>query len=436
MLELGPDDAAAALRRLNYAEEPLRRAGVYAPCHGTALLLAAIAAEAEALRAASPAICLDLGCGSGVVAALLAALLPQSHVIASDILPPAPRAALETAARNGARVAPLCADLLRAFRPRSIDCAAFHVPYVPTSDEILTNAAARADFSATWAGGPRGRGVLLRLLPTLRAALSPSATLYLLFYEADELVDLAAAHGLRAVPIGRFHSSVETLFVLRCTLAAPRVLVLDCGSVTNADATADLAALAAAMRVDVDAARRGMAAAWAAARAAPSDAAAYWRTALHVAGAAAPADDEAVRRCEAAVHATLRRTHDATLATARHLKARGALVGVLSNHVVSPPWFQACDAAAGLYELASHPSLVVVSQEVRAAKPEPRIYEVFLERLRAVAPGVQPAELLFVDDKEKNVRAARQMGWNALCFDATHAAPGALAAALGRMGLE
>eukprot|EP00966_Prymnesium_polylepis_P275027 6355030-Prymnesium_polylepis.1 len=180
--------------------------------------------------------------------------------------------------------------------------------------------------------------------------------------------------------------------------------------------------------------------AWALSRSnADMDATRYWRTALAEAGSPLAAEetlDGAVAACEACVAAVLGVAYDETLRVARALKASGVRVGIISNHIVSPPWFQACASSAGLYELASDPRLVVVSQEVGTSKPEPAIYELFLDRLRALEPGTRPEELVFVDDKEKNVAAARAQGWRGLCFNATKAAAGDLERALAALGLR
>ena len=219
MLRLDSDGSAASLARLDLAHVKLApyAGSVYPPCHGTALLLAALTAEAQALREQKPALCVELGCGCGAAATLLAQLLPQAHVIASDIGAAAVRAAAETGGRNGAKVQALRADLLSSFRPRTVDVAVFHIPYVPTSQEVLEESAAKADFTSTWAGGPRGLALLVRLLPIVRRVLAPAGVVYLLFYEVDEISQLLAAAGLRAVPCAMFQSPAETVYVLRCT---------------------------------------------------------------------------------------------------------------------------------------------------------------------------------------------------------------------------
>ena len=222
--------------------------------------------------------------------------------------------------------------------------------------------------------------------------------------------------------------------------SAPRFLVLDCGSITNSDATADMAALTAAMGAATETdAKRGMDKAWAASRAnADMDAVRYWTVALTEAGVAAEqVDTAAIERCEACVHRVLSGTFQETIDAAASRKAEGkVMVGVISNHITSPPWFQVCAEAAKLYELASDPSLVVVSQEAGVSKPDPAIFKLFMEKLRALEPAAREEEVLFVDDKEKNVSAAVALGWQGLVFNAATATPGAFATALAqRYGL-
>ncbi len=54
----------------------------------------------------------------------------------------------------------------------------------------------------------------------------------------------------------------------------------------------------------------------------------------------------------------------------------------------------------------------VVSCEERTVKPEPRIYELLLERY-----GLDSAETLFVDDRPANVAAAQRLGIGGFLFD-------------------
>jgi epoxide hydrolase-like predicted phosphatase len=57
---------------------------------------------------------------------------------------------------------------------------------------------------------------------------------------------------------------------------------------------------------------------------------------------------------------------------------------------------------------------IVYSHEVGISKPDPRIYELACERL-----GVRPREMIFLDDVEPNVEAARDLGAHGILFTST-----------------
>jgi putative hydrolase of the HAD superfamily len=65
-------------------------------------------------------------------------------------------------------------------------------------------------------------------------------------------------------------------------------------------------------------------------------------------------------------------------------------------------------AARGFEDMAD---LIVYSHEVRVAKPDPRIYAITCERL-----GVQPDEMIFLDNVPGNVAAAQQCGIHAVLY--------------------
>src|SRR5713101_5111865 len=69
--------------------------------------------------------------------------------------------------------------------------------------------------------------------------------------------------------------------------------------------------------------------------------------------------------------------------------------------------------------------LIIYSHEVGLAKPDRRIFELTWQRL-----DVQPTEMLFLDDVEGHVRAARACGIHAILFQETTQAIAALEAAL------
>ena len=57
-------------------------------------------------------------------------------------------------------------------------------------------------------------------------------------------------------------------------------------------------------------------------------------------------------------------------------------------------------------------NVIIDSSLVGAVKPEAKIYEVAQEKT-----GVNPEEILFVDDSRANLMAAEKMGWHVLWFD-------------------
>jgi epoxide hydrolase-like predicted phosphatase len=106
---------------------------------------------------------------------------------------------------------------------------------------------------------------------------------------------------------------------------------------------------------------------------------------------------------------------------ARSLRERGVRTALLTNNVREwePLW------RAKLPELDEIFEVVVDSAFVGLRKPDPRIYELTLERLGTVAP-----ECVFLDDLEVNCEAARALGMAAVRFEDTDAAIAAVEAAL------
>ena len=84
----------------------------------------------------------------------------------------------------------------------------------------------------------------------------------------------------------------------------------------------------------------------------------------------------------------------------RDLKAAGYKLYVLSNMSREFIAYLRRFPVYGLFDGE------VVSCEELCVKPEPRIYEILRDRY-----GLLPSETLFIDDGQRNVEAARQMGF-------------------------
>jgi|SRR5579871_1353847 len=132
-----------------------------------------------ALRHAAPgAVVLDIGTGSGAIAATLALELSDPRVFAIDVSERALRVAAGNAARLGARVAFVEGDLASGIRDRSIDILASNPPYVPAADRDGLQREVR-DYEPHLAlfAGPTGLEIYERLIGEARCVLRPGGWL-------------------------------------------------------------------------------------------------------------------------------------------------------------------------------------------------------------------------------------------------------------------
>ena len=93
----------------------------------------------------------------------------------------------------------------------------------------------------------------------------------------------------------------------------------------------------------------------------------------------------------------------------RGLKARGSRVHALSNFA-----HEKFALAADAYPFLREFDVAIISGHEGVAKPNPRIFEILVERVGRPASG-----LLFVDDSVRNVEAARAFG-----IETVHFTPG------------
>src|SRR5690349_4493090 len=101
----------------------------------------------------------------------------------------------------------------------------------------------------------------------------------------------------------------------------------------------------------------------------------------------------------------------------RALRAEGVRVFALTNTLSTEAEILARPEFAGVFEG------LVSSHDVGLAKPDPAIYRALLDRL-----GVQPADVVFVDDLPGHVEAAQAAGLHAVQFQTTDQALAALTA--------
>ena len=138
---------------------------VYAPSDDTFLLC-------DALKTVSGKRCLELGCGTGLAAVMLAK--NRNEVWASDINPHAVECCRRNALENGVKVRAVQADLFPG-RCGRFDVVAFNPPYLPTGDGDRTD----EWTDAATDGGSDGLAVTRRFLAGLPKHLAADGEAYL-----------------------------------------------------------------------------------------------------------------------------------------------------------------------------------------------------------------------------------------------------------------
>jgi putative hydrolase of the HAD superfamily len=111
---------------------------------------------------------------------------------------------------------------------------------------------------------------------------------------------------------------------------------------------------------------------------------------------------------------------DGTVRLVSDLQARGKRLALLSN---AP--HEVARGIAGL-PVARHFEHLLFSCDFRSAKPDPGCFGRALTRL-----GTPAEEVIFIDDREENVRAAAAMGMRAILFTGPEQARARLAGMLG-----
>lgn len=112
---------------------------------------------------------------------------------------------------------------------------------------------------------------------------------------------------------------------------------------------------------------------------------------------------------------------EGTVALLARLRERGRTLRFLSN--MPEPYARHLEAT---HDFLAHFHDGVFSARVGMIKPERAIFEHARERF-----GLEPAQMLFIDDHPANVTAAREAGWQALHFQS----PAQCEAELARRGL-
>ncbi|MDH5019871.1 HemK2/MTQ2 family protein methyltransferase [Halobacterium rubrum] len=177
-------------------------ADVYQPAEDTHLLAEAAVAEIQ-----PPARVLDVGTGSGYVAATVRDET-GADVVGTDLNP----FAVRQAADRGVPV--VRGDLVSAFREDAFDVVVFNPPYLPRDEN-----AARDDWmEVALSGGETGREVVEAFFDAVGRVLAPDGFVLVLVSTltgVEEVVEYAGGRGFSAAAVREESFPFETLTVLK-----------------------------------------------------------------------------------------------------------------------------------------------------------------------------------------------------------------------------
>jgi len=218
---------------------------VYEPWHDTYLLIDVLQYELQHSNSKfqermEPAVCLEIGCGSGVPTVFFRAQwlqqegFPPLLSFVTDVNPHALQVTQQTLTQAAAKeenptakrlllssLEAVRCDLASALLPRlqqKVTCLLFNPPYVPTPDNEV---GCTDGIEASWAGGERGRRVVDRALPQMAQLLErPDGAAYLVTVDDNRPAELAqrfAMLGLTMRPLFRRRTKNEYLTIQKIT---------------------------------------------------------------------------------------------------------------------------------------------------------------------------------------------------------------------------
>src|SRR5207248_1705720 len=168
---------------------------------------------------------LDVGTGSGAIAAALARELPAARVWASDLAPSALAVARANLARHAPGVVLVRGDLLAPFRTAAFDLVAANPPYV--TDAALGGLAPEVrdhEPRVALAAGPDGLAALGRLVAEAPRVLAPGGWLVMELAAGRTTIQVLGHLGARVTPRADGHEMVVEPDAVACT-EAPYELV-------------------------------------------------------------------------------------------------------------------------------------------------------------------------------------------------------------------
>lgn len=195
---------------------------VYEPAEDSFLLLDGLESELEWIRDLRPAICVELGSGSGIITVGLSSVLKHcSFFLACDINEDACQATKKTTEVNSVSGQ---VDIVRTNGLQGlslvgkVDLLMCNPPYVATTEEEAEAGKSAKDIYASWAGGSSGRSLTDKLIKMLPSILSASGAAYILLEQCnrpEEVMKFAEANGLKTNVVVKRRAGREMLSVIK-----------------------------------------------------------------------------------------------------------------------------------------------------------------------------------------------------------------------------
>ncbi|KAF5275086.1 hypothetical protein FQA39_LY07023 [Lamprigera yunnana] len=150
------------------------------------LFLDALESELQHINSLKPLNILEVGSGSGIIIAALAAYFKnQCLFYATDINPKACLCTQETANRNDVLVSCINMNLFSNFKTCNFDVILFNPPYVCTDDDEIVPGIKQA-----WAGGKNGRLIIDQFLNQLELFLTSKGVCYMVLLKENKPNDV------------------------------------------------------------------------------------------------------------------------------------------------------------------------------------------------------------------------------------------------------
>lgn len=160
---------------------------VYEPAEDSYLMLDALEKEIEVIKELDPAVCLEVGSGSGINITAFSKVFDTCFCFCVDINRRACEVSLATSKNNDTLVECVNADLMRNIKDNSVDIIIFNPPYVVTESLEIK----KSKISRAWAGGVRGREVIDKFLEMVPRVLSEKGVCYMLVIDENRPEEIA-----------------------------------------------------------------------------------------------------------------------------------------------------------------------------------------------------------------------------------------------------